>query len=113
MARGIQRHCEECTLIRQESRIDYFKITEDGRTTEITVDLVLQARSKQSDNKVIGPEDAIVSEMVKKLPMEIYTIAMCFQERFMGLMESLNSLKIVKLRKLPRRKESKAAEQQR
>ena len=100
MAKKLQRDCEEV----QESRIEYFKkkgnqqSTEDGRSAEITVDLVLQGRAKLSDNKVNGPEDAIVCEMIKKLPMEkIYTIARCFQERFMGLMESPSSWKIVKL----------------
>ena len=44
--------------------------------------LVLQARATMSDNKVDGPEDAIVSEMIKQLPWEeIYTITKCFQER--------------------------------
>ena len=64
----------------------------------ITVDLVLQARAKLSENKVNGPEDAMVSEMIERLPMEkIYTITRCFQERFMGMMESPSSRKVVKL----------------
>ena len=75
-------HCEEVytdqeeTKEAQESRIEHFKkkgnqqFTEEGRNAEIKVDLVLQARAKLSDNKVNGPEDAIVSEMIKKLPME-------------------------------------------
>ena len=33
----------------------------------ITVDLVFQARAKLSNNKVSGPADAIVSEMIKAL----------------------------------------------
>ena len=58
------------------------QFTVEGRTAEITVDLVLQARATMSDNKVNGPEDAIVSEMIKQLPWEeIYTITKCFQER--------------------------------
>ena len=63
----------EETTEAQESRIEYFwkrgnqQFTEDGRNAEITVDLVLQARAKLSDNKVNGPEDAIVSEMIKKV----------------------------------------------
>ena len=60
----LQRHCEEVyteqeeTKEAQESRIEYFKktgnqqFTEEGRNTEITVDLVLQARAKMSDNNV-------------------------------------------------------------
>ena len=60
----------------QESRIEYFRkkgnqqFTEEGRNAEITVDLVLQARAKFSDDKVNGPEDAIVNEMIKKMLME-------------------------------------------
>ena len=45
----------------------------------------LQARAKLSDNKVTGPEDAVVSEMVKILLLEkICMIARYFQDRFMG-----------------------------
>ena len=87
-----------------ESRIEFFnkkgnqQFTEEGRNAEITVDLVLQARAKLSDNKVNGPEDATVSEMIKKWPMDnIYTVARCFQERFMGQMESPSSWKVLKL----------------
>ena len=47
---------------------------------------------------VHGPEDAVVSEMIKQLPLEkIYTITRCFQERFMHQMEAPSSWKIVKL----------------
>ena len=36
----------------------------------------MQARAKLSENKVNGPEDAIVSEMIMRLPMEkIYTFS--------------------------------------
>ena len=71
--------------------------TEDGRNAEITVDLVLQSRGRVSENKVNGPEDAIVSEMIKTLPMEkIYMKTKCFQERFLGRMESPSSWKVVK-----------------
>ena len=54
--------------------------TKDRRNAAITEDLVLQARAKL-DNKFTGPEDEIVSEMVKRLP----------------LTESPSSWKIVKL----------------
>ena len=88
----------------QEDRIECFKkkgdqqFTEDGRNAEITVDLVLQAKARMSDNKVNGPEDAVVSEMIKQLPLEkICKIMQCFQERFMGQMEAPSSWKIVKL----------------
>ena len=89
----LQSHCEELcthqeeTKVVQERRTEYCEkrgnqqFTEDGRG--------LQARAKLSDNKVNGPEDAIVSEMIKKFLLEkICTIARCFQEGFMGLMES-------------------------
>ena len=36
------------------------QFTENGRNAEITVDLVLQVRAKLSENKVNGPEDALV-----------------------------------------------------
>ena len=88
----------------QEKRIEYFRqegnqqFTEEGRNAEITVDLVLQARARLSEKKVNRPEDAIVSEMIKKLSMEkIYTATRCFQERFLGQMESPSSWKVVKL----------------
>ena len=72
--------------------------TDDGREAEITVDLVLQARAKMSENKVNEPEVAVVSEMIKQLPREkIYIFTKCFQERFMGQMEAASSWKVVKL----------------
>ena len=88
----------------RKTEIEFFRkkgnqqFTEEGRNAEITVDLVLQARVSLSENKVNRPEDAIVSEMIKKLPMEkIYTFMRWFQERFMGMMESPSSWKVVKL----------------
>ena len=78
----LQRHCEEVytdqeeTRQVQENRIEYFKkkgdqqFTVDGREAEITVDVVLQARAKVCDNKVNGPEDAVVSELIKQLPFK-------------------------------------------
>ena len=85
----------KCTQIRRR-RKNYKKtelnFTEEGRTAEITLDLVLQSGAKMSDNKVNGPEDAIVSDMIKQLPLEkIYTITRCFQERFLVQMESPSS----------------------
>ena len=73
------------------------QFTEEGRHADITVERVLQAREKLGDNKVEGPEDAIVSEMIKWLPMKkIYTISKCLQERFMGQMESPTSRRLWK-----------------
>ena len=58
---------------------------------------MLQARGKLSNNKVNGPEDAVVSEMIQILPLEkIYTLARCFQDRSMGQMDAPGSWKIVK-----------------
>ena len=68
----------------------------EARNAEITVDLVLQARAKMCDNKVKGPEDAVVSEMIKQLSFEkIHITTRCFQERFVGEMEAPSSWKIV------------------
>ena len=45
-----------------------------------------------------GPKTPIVSEMIKRLPMEtIYTVTRFFHDRFMGQMESPSSWKVVKL----------------
>ena len=45
-----------------------------------------------------------MSEMIKKLPIEkIYTLARCFQERLMGIMESPSSWKLVKLDDAPKK----------
>ena len=60
------------------------QFTEDGRNAEITVDLVLQARANLSDNKVNGPEDAIVSEMIKQLPLEKIHCCEVFSGTFHG-----------------------------
>ena len=58
----------------------------------------MQAMEKMSENKVNGPEEAVVSEMSKQLPQgEIHIITKCFQERFMGQMEAPSSWKFVKL----------------
>ena len=71
--KNCKRNCKgtvkKCTLIRKR-RKKFRKIelniskkkgdqqfTVEGRTLEITVDFVLQARAKMSDNKVNGPDD--------------------------------------------------------
>ena len=39
-----------------------------------------------AEDRVNGPEDSIVTEMIKQLPQEkLYDIARCCQDRFMGL----------------------------
>ena len=69
-----------------------------GKEAEITIDLVLQARAKMSENKVNGPEDAVVSELIKQLlPVKIDIITKCFQERFVSQMQALSSWKSVKI----------------
>ena len=75
----------------QEQRTEHFEkkghqqFTLDGRKADITVDLLLQARAKMAHNRVNGPEDTVVSEMIKQLPLEkIYTTTKCFRERFNG-----------------------------
>ena len=73
-------------------------LSKDGRSVEISVDLVLQARAKLSNNKVIGPADAVVSEMIKALTLEKnYVVTTCFQQRFMGTVEAPDSWKTVQL----------------
>ena len=50
------------------------------------------------DDKVSGPEDNMVSEMIKQLPLGFfYMNAKCFQERFMGREKAPNIWKIVNL----------------
>ena len=89
MAKELRRHCEDMytdqeeTREVQEKRVKYFKekgdrnITEDGRGAEITMDLVLQARAKMSENKVNGPEGAVASEMIKRLLLRRSTLLRC------------------------------------
>ena len=75
----------------QESRIEYFRkngnqhFTEEGRNAEITVDLVLQARAKLSDDKEkrTRGRDRERDDQ-KDAHGKIYTIARCCQERFMA-----------------------------
>ena len=49
-------------------KVEHF--TEQGRVAEISVRLELQAKALLSDNKVRGPQDSVVSEMIKQLPLE-------------------------------------------
>ena len=68
------------------------QFTMDGRQAEIRVDLVLQARAKMNNHGVSGPEDTVVSEMIKILLLKkIYTATRCFQERFVGQLDSSSS----------------------
>ena len=70
--RGLQRHCDEVyvdpeeTIEKQEKGLRSTKhFTEDGRVTEITIDLVLQAIAKMAENKVNWQEYSIAREMIK------------------------------------------------
>ena len=46
-----------------------------------------------SDNRVNVPDDAVVSEMIKHLPLQkICTITKCFQERFLGQVDARGRL---------------------
>ena len=66
--------------------------TEEKSVPEITIELVLQARAKMADNKVNGPEDSTVSEMIKQPPQEKkYEITRCFQDRSVELEEAQSS----------------------
>ena len=74
------------------------QVEDDGRRAVTTVALVLQARAKMSANKVNGPGDTVVSEMVKQLLLEkIFIMKRFFQECFMGQIEAPSSWKMVKL----------------
>ena len=82
----------------QEKRIMKYKksgenhFTEERSVPEITIELVLQARAKMADNKVNGPEDSTVSEMIKQPPQEKkYEITRCFQDRSVELEEAQSS----------------------
>ena len=48
-------------------------LPKQGRVAEISVDLELQAKALLSDNEVSGPEDSVVSELIKQLPLENFT----------------------------------------
>ena len=75
--------------------------TEEGRVAEITIDMVLQAGAKMSQNKVNGPEDAIVSEMIKQVLQEkIFKNTRRFQDRLEDDPSSWKIVKVVFLRKL-------------
>ena len=50
------------------SKIQVSFFAELPRVGEISVDLVFQAFALPSDNEFDGPEDTVVSEMIKQLP---------------------------------------------
>ena len=67
-----RRRREKCkkTELNTSKRKGDQQFTVDGRTAEITVDLLLQARAQMCDSKLNGPGDAVVSEMIKQLALE-------------------------------------------
>ena len=101
--RNPHRHCEEvCTDPNetrevQEKRMECVKKKGDTLLKmggELRLQLTWCCRAKMSENKVNGPED----EMIKQLLLEkIYSFTMCFQERFFVQMDAPSSWKIVKL----------------
>ena len=62
----------------QEKTIEYFKkegdrhFTNDGGGAEMTIDLVLQARAKMSENKVNRPEGQRASVGPSPLPCHLF-----------------------------------------
>ena len=56
-----------------------------GEKSRDLCDTVLQTRSRLCDGKVHGPDDRLVSETLKRLPLvKIFEVANVFQEGFMG-----------------------------
>ena len=76
----LHKHCEETyediekTFEMEEDGVKKYRtygdrhFTEDRGVAEITVDLVLQAMAKMVEERVNGPEDSIVTEMIKQFP---------------------------------------------
>ena len=60
----------------------------EERIAEISVDSVLQTRSRLCDGKVDGPDDRLVSELLKR---KIFEVAHFSQERFMGKEQASDS----------------------
>ena len=89
----------------QENRIEYFKkkgdqqFTEEGRTAEITVDLMLYARAKISNNKVkwAGRRHRERDDEAFCPWRRSALLRSVFRERFLGQMESPSSWNIMKL----------------
>ena len=73
MSESLHRSVEtEETMKEQQQRIARYmkkgdqQFTVQGRTAEILVELVLQARAKIQENKASGPENDMVSEIIKQ-----------------------------------------------
>ena len=48
------------------------QFSDQGRVV-VSVDLVVQVLARMHEDKVSGREDNVVSEMIKHLPLEIFT----------------------------------------
>ena len=65
---------------------------------KLPFDWVFQARAKMAEDRSVGLEDSVASEMIKQMPREkICEITSCFQDRFMVLEDATSSWRIVKL----------------
>ena len=97
MAEGIQSHREskftdpaetlEVQLKRiEELRDQQHECEADGLPPPaLSVDIVMSARAKLTVGKAHGPQDEIVSEMLKLLPITCVYIALhLFSERYLG-----------------------------
>ena len=63
-----------------------------GRKEEITVDRVLRALEKMMKNKASGPSVCLVTEMLRKLPMEsVYEIIHRFGSLTVGISQQTNA----------------------
>ena len=67
MTGGDDAGAEAEDRIIHQKKVEQF--TEQKSVTEISVDLVLQAKAFSSDNKVSGPEDSVVSGLIEQLPL--------------------------------------------
>ena len=89
--RARANHLVKCTTQirkkrRRRSRKELNILRREETGTVNRRDKQLQARAKLSNNKVSSLAHAIVSEMIKALPLEkVYVIAECFQQRFKGV----------------------------
>ena len=70
----------------------------EERIAEISVDSVLQTRSRLCDGKVDGPDDRLVSEMLKRLPfVKNLRSGKCLTGALHGKEQASDSWKIVQL----------------
>ena len=90
----VRAHCEKCydgktetsevqdERIRQQSSRGDSLVVLQGRQMQIAVDRVLRARGKIMKNKVNGPADCLVTEMLQCVPTEtVYEVAHWFDKR--------------------------------